>query len=280
MPELPEVETVVRELAGCLPGHRIEGIQVRHPDLLDEPSGRFQKGLLRSTFRSVRRRGKNIVLELSPPQVLVVNLGMTGRLLFFPGPREDSLPAQKVAPHQALEFRLEPPGLLRYVDPRRFGRLRRFAPVEWETESKRLGPEPLDPGLAPSALLASLQRSRSPVRSWLLDQTRIAGIGNIYAAEALFRAGIHPRRPAGSLGDSEAESLLDSLRSVLREAIRARGTTLKDFRTASGELGEFGPSLLVYAREGQPCVRCNALIRRTVFGNRSAFFCPQCQPQP
>jgi len=271
---------VVRELAECLPGHRIEAIQVRHPDLLDEPSDHFQKGLLRSGFQSVRRRGKNIVLELSPPQILVVNLGMTGRLLFFPGPPEGNLYPPKTATHQALEFRLDPPGLLRYVDPRRFGHLRRFTPAEWETESKRLGPEPLDPGLTPSALGASLQRSRSPIRSWLLDQTRIAGIGNIYAAEALFRSGIHPQRPAESLSDSEAVRLLDSLRSVLREAIRARGTTLKDFRTASGDLGEFGPSLLVYGREGQPCIRCNALIRRTVFGNRSAFFCPQCQPRP
>jgi formamidopyrimidine-DNA glycosylase len=141
-----------------------------------------------------------------------------------------------------------------------------------------LGPEPLDLGLTPEELQGLLARSRSPIRSWLLDQTHIAGIGNIYASEALFRSGIHPRRPARSLGLSETEAFLEAMRAVLNEAIRARGTTLRDFRTASGDPGGFEPSLQAYGREGSPCPRCNTPIERIVFGNRSAFFCPHCQP--
>ena len=153
--------------------------------------------------------------------------------------------------------------------------MRLFSREEWLGEANRLGPEPLDPGLTTDALFGALRRSRSPIRSWLLDQTHIAGIGNIYASEALFRAGIHPKRPARSLGRGESGDLLTSVRNVLNEAIRARGTTLRDYRTASGDRGGFGPSLQAYGREGDPCSRCNTPIDRIVFGNRSAFFCPE-----
>ncbi len=287
MPELPEVETVVRQLAAEVPGYRISGVQVIHPDLLALPEDRFRDSLLDTVIESVGRRGKNIVIPLSKPasgeatRLLVVNLGMTGRLLFFsdiPGDRD--LGADRWPSHPAVVFSLAPPSTLLYADVRRFGSLRVFSAVEWKAESDRLGPEPLDSGLTSSQLHGSLSRSRSPIRSWLLDQTRLAGIGNIYASEALFRAGIHPHRAASSLDQNEARFLLDAIRSVLSEAISARGTTLKDYRTASGDIGGFGPALEAYGREGEPCVRCNTPIERIVFGNRSAFYCPRCQKIP
>ena len=279
MPELPEVETVVRQLAESLPGHRIRDVEVIHADLLHEPPESFRRTLLESTIDSVNRRGKNIILALPPPSLLVVNLGITGQLLFTPPPSGSQASSGEEKPsHLALIFRLEPRGILLYADTRRFGSLRRYSLAEWERESARLGPEPLDLELTPEGLHQRMARSRSPIRSWLLDQTRIAGIGNIYASEALFRARIHPKRPAQSLGSRESASLLKAVRDVLSDAIRARGTTLRDYRTASGDRGGFGPSLQAYGKEGVPCPRCNTPIERIVFANRSAFFCPFCQP--
>ncbi len=279
MPELPEVETVVRQLAPILPRRRIRQVEVRHADLLGEPPDVFCQGLLGSRFKGVSRRGKNIVLAFTQPSLLVVNLGMTGQLLFSPsGPRASLGDVQPR--HLGVLFHLEPKGFLLYADARRFGTLKRFSPSEWTRESARLGPEPLGRELSPADFHSRLANSRAPIRSWLLDQTRIAGIGNIYASEALFRAGIHPRRAANSLDAGEARDILAAVRKVLREAIRARGTTLRDYRTATGGTGGFGPSLLAYGREGAPCPRCKAPIDRIVFGNRSAFFCPSCQPHP
>jgi formamidopyrimidine-DNA glycosylase len=287
MPELPEVETVVRQLASEVPGCRISGVQVIHPDLLTLSEDRFRNKLLNAVIESVGRRGKNIVIRLAYPEsleatsLLVVNLGMTGQLLFFSDiPSHRVLMADRGPSHPAILFSLVPSSTLVYADVRRFGSLRIFSVDEWRLESGRLGPEPLDSGLTPFQLHLGLSRSRSPIRSWLMDQTRLAGIGNIYASEALFRAGIHPHRAARSLDLSEAQLLLDAIRSVLSEAISARGTTLRDYRTVSGDVGGFGPALEAYGREGEPCVRCNTPIERIVFGNRSAFFCPKCQKIP
>jgi formamidopyrimidine-DNA glycosylase len=281
MPELPEVETVVRQLAETLPGHRIRDVEVIHGDLVPEPPESFRRALVGSTVESVTRRGKNILVALTGPSLLVVNLGMTGQLLFTSPPSVSgakSAEAEEEPSHLALIFTLIPQGSLLYADTRRFGRVRRFTLAEWERESARLGPEPLDLGLTPEGLHQRMAQSRSPIRSWLLDQTRIAGIGNIYASEALFRAGIHPKRPARSLDSGESAKLLKAVRNVLSDAIRARGTTLRDYRTASGDRGDFGPSLRAYGRDGVPCVSCNTPIERIVFANRSAFFCPTCQP--
>ena len=237
MPELPEVETVVRQLARVLPGRRIRSLEVFHPDLLREPVPSFRSALVGREIRAVGRRGKNIVLSLSRHHVLAVNLGMTGRLLYQgPGREagdqgEGSLPhSQPPLTHLAVRFLLEPDGWLNYADVRRFGSIRRFTLQGWETESRRLGPEPLAPSLTADSFHSRLRASRSPIRSWLLDQTRIAGIGNIYAVEALFNAGIHPQTPACSLDQERARTLLGALRDVLRRAIEARGTTLREDR--------------------------------------------------
>jgi formamidopyrimidine-DNA glycosylase len=274
MPELPEVETIVRQLADEIPGRRFIEIEVHHQDLLREPVSSFISALEGQSILSVSRRGKNILLHLSSPGVLLVNLGMTGRLLSM-----DGSPARGTIPHLGVTFLLEPKGSLLYVDPRRFGHLTRHSMKSWRAESRRLGPEPLGRGVTGSGLHAALIRSRSPIRSWLLDQTRLAGIGNIYANESLFRAGVHPARPANSLSLDESKTLLACIRAVLREAVRARGTTLRDYRTASGDAGGFAPGLQVYGREGEECSVCKTSVERVVFGNRSAFFCSRCQPQ-
>ncbi len=275
MPELPEVETIVRQLAPVLPGSRITRVLVHRPDLLGGAFPHlFRTSLRGREIHQVLRRGKNIVVRLSPPGFLVVNLGMTGRLLLRP-----SFSRGPSVSHKGITFHLDLPGTLFYTDIRRFGLLRFRTAEEWGEESMRLGPEPLDPGFSPRAFHTLLRASRSPVRSWLLDQRHLAGVGNIYALESLFRAGVHPARPARTLDRAEAGALLRGLREVLRNAIEARGTTLRDYRTASGEEGGFGQALLVYGREGEPCSRCKTPVRRSVFGNRSAFFCPRCQPE-
>jgi formamidopyrimidine-DNA glycosylase len=274
MPELPEVETIVRQLADHLPSLRIADVRIAHPDLIREAPESFRQALNRAEFVGVSRRGKNVVFELSGGQILLVNLGMTGRLL-FEAPGEDP----ETPPHCALTFSLLPGGTLYYADARRFGRLLRLTPEEWIAESGRLGPEPLGPDLTEARFFEGTSRSKSPIRSWLLDQTRIAGIGNIYANEALFRSQVHPTRPACSLSETETALLLASIRIVLKEAIDLQGTTLQDYRTAEGGRGDFGPLLRVYGREGSPCSVCETAVARTVFGNRSAFFCPKCQQE-
>lgn len=268
MPELPEVETIVRGLKEPLEGKAILGVEVLQPDLLREAPESFATGVEGSRILVVTRRGKNVVLTLNPDDVLVVNLGMTGRLL-VPGAEST---------HPGIRFSLSGGSRLVYDDVRRFGVLERLTPRQWADRSRTLGPDPLEPGFTARHLEAALSRSRSPVRSWLLDQHKVAGIGNIYANEALYRAGIHPARRGASVTRDEVLALHRSLRTVLRSAIHRRGTTLRDYRDATGEPGAFSNELRVYGRTGLPCRRCGMMIRRVVFGNRSAFFCPGCQP--
>jgi formamidopyrimidine-DNA glycosylase len=326
MPELPEVETIVRALSPSLPNRRIVRARIFRPDVLRESPRRFRRGVTGATIRSVSRRGKNIVILLSGPPapssssrlpevpaasfgppdapaatsgtpvapalgsgtpvipspvphpptslVLVVNLGMTGRLLLHRSRDRNDSPS-----HIAVHLSLESGESLLYADTRRFGRLALYSEEEWEEESKRLGPEPLGKGLNGEAFHRLLAGSKAPLRSWLLNQERLAGVGNIYACEALHRAGIHPLRTGGSLDPRESDRLLRALRKVLRQAIEAQGTTLRDYRTASGQEGGFLPFLRAYGREGQPCLKCRSAIVRMVFSNRSAFLCPACQPE-
>jgi formamidopyrimidine-DNA glycosylase len=222
-------------------------------------------------FTSVARRGKNIVLRLDPAAVLLINLGMTGRLVLG----DSSTPVSTT--HPAIRFYLDRGRSLVFDDMRRFGVMERLTEEEWRIRSKALGPEPLAGSFTAAVLGRGLSTSRSPIRSWLLDQRRLAGVGNIYANEALYRAGVDPRRPARSLDAREVAALHREIRSVLRGAIRARGTTLRDYRDSQGGEGGFGPLLEVYGRDGELCSRCKGRIRRIVFGNRSAFVCPDCQ---
>ncbi len=274
MPELPEAETIVRGLRPRLAGRSIRDVTVVRPDILRVPPSDFVEASRGRTFEGVQRRGKNVVSPLSGDRVLAVNLGMTGRLLhFFQPPHAEHAPG-----HPAVRFSLDDGSLLVFDDVRRFGTVECLAAEAWAERSGRMGPEPLDVGFSAKRLHEALSASCSPVRNWLLDQRRIAGVGNIYANEALYHAGIHPRRPARDVGPDEAARLHRALRRVLRNAIRAGGTTLRDYRTADGQRGRYGTALWVYGRVGADCPRCGSTVERTVFGNRSAFFCPTCQP--
>ena len=275
MPELPEAETIVRGLRPSLLGRRISETEVMHADVLREPAPGFARKVEGREIVGVGRRGKNVVMRLGGKRVLAVNLGMTGRLLPSAGQtgsRDDSR-------HPAVRFGLDDGESLVFDDTRRFGTVECLSTEEWQTRSSRMGPEPLEDRFRARDLRTRLKASRSPVRSWLLDQRRVAGVGNIYANEALFLAGVHPQRPARSLSEDEAASLHRALRRVLRNAIDAGGTTLRDYRDATGGEGRFARRLQVYGRAGKPCGRCSGEIRRVVFGGRSAFYCPSCQPR-
>ncbi|HEX5725532.1 MAG TPA: bifunctional DNA-formamidopyrimidine glycosylase/DNA-(apurinic or apyrimidinic site) lyase [Longimicrobiaceae bacterium] len=271
MPELPEVETIVRGLAETLPGARIRRVEVLHANLIaDEPPASFARALRGRTIASVTRRAKNIVMPLDGGERLLVNLGMTGRL--FVARRGDPLPS-----HPGVRLELDGGRTLLYHDVRRFGRLWRMSDEAWRTWEATLGVEPLSDAFTPERLGALAARSRVAVKTWLMDQKRVVGVGNIYASEALFRARIDPRRPADSLAPAEVRRLRDAVQEVLRESIAFRGTTLLDYRDAGGEPGEFVKRLRVYDRAGEPCLVCGKTVHRIVQGGRSTFFCEHCQ---
>lgn len=275
MPELPEAETIVRGLRPALVGRAITATDIVHADVLRAPAKRFARLVADREILDVGRRGKNVVMRLSGERVLAVNLGMTGRLL----PSSGTVGDPDASNHPAVVFALDDGETLVFDDTRRFGTVECLTGPEWLARSERMGPEPLAASFTGAKLWERLRTSRSPVRSWLLDQRKIAGIGNIYANEALFLAGVHPQRPATSVTRAEATALHRGVRRVLREAIEAGGTTLRDYRDASGSEGLYARRLLVYGRDGEACSRCRSEIRRVVFGGRSAFYCPDCQPR-
>jgi formamidopyrimidine-DNA glycosylase len=274
VPELPEAETIVRGLRPSIVGKRIQAIEVVHADVLRQPRRRFADRVRGATIVDVGRRGKNVIIGLDAERVLAVNLGMTGRLL--PTDRTD---AKGEWTHPAVRLRFHGGGALVFDDTRRFGTVEGLTRDEWEARSARMGPEPLEASFTARELHQALAASRSPIRSWLLDQRKVAGVGNIYASEACHLAGIHPKRQARDIDRDRAAALHSGIRRVLNEAIGAGGTTIRDYRTALGDTGRYARRLLVYGRDGEPCTRCGAEIQRVVFGGRSAFFCPVCQPE-
>lgn len=270
MPELPEVETVVRDLSRLLPGATVERVEVVHADLLGGVGPEeFAAAVRGRTVRGVGRRAKNILIELGGV-LLAVNLGMTGRLLVL---RPDDPPPS----HPGVRFGLDDGRRLVYHDVRRFGSVEALAPAAWAERERRLGPEPLGPDFTVERLHQLTRGSRVAIKTWIMDQRRVVGVGNIYASEALWRARITPRRQAKNLSRAHVERLHAGIQSVLREAIEFRGTTFLDYRDASGERGGFVDRLAVYDRAGLPCRRCGTAIRRIVQGGRSTFYCPECQ---
>ena len=271
MPELPEVETIVRGLAASLPGARVERVEVLRPDLVEgESAASFARELEGRTVAEVTRRAKNTSIALEGGGRLVVNLGMTGRLVL--AKRGDG-----ELTHLGVRFSLDGGRELRYHDARRFGRLWRMSEEEWAAWDAELGVEPLSERFTAAWLHGAARKSKVAVKTWLMDQKRVVGIGNIYASEALFRAKVDPRRAANELTKPMAARLRDAVREVLRESIELRGTTFLDYRDASGEPGDFVKRLRVYDREGEPCVVCGRPVRRLVQGGRSTFFCAHCQ---
>ncbi len=273
MPELPEIEVLRRSLEPRLVGRRIQRVEVRSP-ALREPLDRrrLRRALEGREVRRLGRRGKYLLIDVEAGWTLVVHLGMSGRLTLVPEDRAGE-------PHEHLVLGLDRGDELRLRDPRRFGLA--FVAATRDLARDRhlahLGREPLDPRLA-GADLAELARGlRAPVKAFLMDATKLVGVGNIYATEALFRAGIHPFRSVARIGRERWDLLAAAVVTVLEDAIRQGGTTLNDFRDGDGNAGEFQVDLAVYGRGDLPCPRCGTRIRRRVRSNRSAFYCPRCQ---
>ena len=274
MPELPEVETVRRTLLeGGLAGRTIRGVQVLHPDAVRHPDqGAFVRELVGQEITDVARRGKYLLIGVARGRVLVAHLRMTGRLWL--GPRE--APALS---HTHVAFDLDDGRQLRFRDVRRFGGFHLLqGPDDPAAPAglRALGPEPWD--LTARAFAAACVRHRElAVKGLLLDQQVIAGLGNIYADEALHRARVHPRRACGSLTPKERLRIVRAVRQVLDDALANRGTTFLDFRDGTGEPGAFQEFLRVYRREGLPCRSCGAPIAKTRVAGRGTHYCPQCQ---
>lgn len=269
MPELPEVETIVRGLAGTIVGKRIARVEVRLPKIAVAPAGvDFSATLAGERITGVRRRGKYAVVTLQSGRALVTSLRMTGRLV-VQGSREPDFPGT----HIVLSFKGG--RRLSFADVRTFGRMRLVEAGErWDRD---LGVEPLQSGFTPQAFMSMLAGRTTPIKAFLLDQRRIAGIGNIYACEALWEARVRPSRPARTLSAPAVGRLYLAVIDVLRRAIASRGTSVDDYVDAGGLRGGFQNDLSVYGRLGRPCRRCGRPIVRTVLGQRGTWWCRRCQ---
>ncbi len=282
MPELPEVETVRRGLLPAMEGRVIARAQVNRPDLRWPLPERMAERLTGARVLGLRRRSKYILADLSTGETLLIHLGMSGRMLVSGvtlGEFHHDHPAPQKHDHVVLE--MEGGARVTFNDARRFGAMDLLETAGAETHSllASLGPEPLGNTFDAAYLARALQGRRTPVKSALLDQHLVAGLGNIYVCEVLFRAGISPQRLAGDLTGRQAADLVPIIREVLSEAIEAGGSSLRDHRQANGELGYFQHTFRVYDREGQPCTTpgCQGTIGRVVQSGRSSFYCPQCQ---
>lgn len=270
MPELPEVETIARSLEKRVRGDVIESVWLgSKPEPLKSPAQELAAALERKRIAAVRRAGKHIVFDLEPTEdheprraQWIVHLGMTGSLLL-------STPQVEVTKHTHAIVHLRSGRELRFVDPRRFGRLSVIAAFSTP------GAEPLE--ITREDFAALFRRRKTPIKSALLNQKLLSGVGNIYADEALFRAGIRPRRQAGSLTGSELARLRLALKRVLQQAIRLGGSSISDYVDADGQAGSFQLKHRVYGREGKPCLLCKTPIKRVVIGGRSSHYCPRCQ---
>lgn len=269
MPELPEVEVVCRGLAPVV-GRRIVGVYC-HRQALRYPLPDLA-GLAGCGVSGIRRRAKYLLFDLDDGRVLVWHLGMTGQFHLLSAQAE-------VALHEHVQLDLDNGCSLRYRDARRFGYagLMAAGDVMGHPWFAKLGPEPLDDGFDAAHLRAFCRGRKAPVKSVIMDAGCVVGVGNIYAAESLFRAGIHPGRAAGRISQQRLAVLVCAIRQVLAEAIAAGGSTISDFVRADGKPGYFAHSFQVYGRDGQPCLCCGSVIRRMVQAGRSSFYCPHCQ---
>ncbi|MGP3696765.1 bifunctional DNA-formamidopyrimidine glycosylase/DNA-(apurinic or apyrimidinic site) lyase [Rhodobacter sp. NSM] len=282
MPELPEVETVRRGLEPVMTGRLIAEARVNRPDLRWPLPPRMAERLTGQRVTRLRRRSKYILADLAGGESLLIHLGMSGRMLvsgaqvgeFF---HDHPAPAR----HDHVVLEMEGGARVTFNDARRFGAMDLVATEAAETHPllALLGPEPLGNGFDGPYLAARLAGRRTPVKAALLDQRIVAGLGNIYVCEVLFRAGLAPGRLAGSLSAEDAAGLVPIIREVLSEAIEAGGSSLRDYRQADGELGYFQHTFRVYGRAGLPCVTpgCQGVVGRIIQSGRSSFHCPQCQ---
>jgi formamidopyrimidine-DNA glycosylase len=274
MPELPEVETIRRQLAPHLDGRTIVEATILDPRWTrPEPPAAVEAELTGAVVARVTRAGKYLVWALSGERYLLMHLRMTGTLLFDP---------VAPPPHTRVLFELDDGHRLVYVDPRRFGtgHLVFGDAARDEYLTARIGVEPLTPEFTAEHLRSMARERTAPVKAFVLDQRRIAGVGNIYADEALFRAGIHPLRPAGRLTAGDWARVRDGIEEALSAGIEAKGASIDDFRHLDGARGSFQDWFLVHRRAGEPCPACGRPIRKIVVGGRGTYVCEHCQPRP
>jgi formamidopyrimidine-DNA glycosylase len=278
MPELPEVETVCRGLAPVMEGHVLASVVQRRPNLRTPFPDDFVGRLTGRRIDQLTRRAKYVVAYLDDGQVLLIHLGMSGRMTVIE-PGAGVLP--DAGKHDHVDFVMETGVLVRFNDPRRFGlmALSHVDELAMHPMLAGIGPEPLGNQFNSHMLAEALAKRKSPIKTTLLDQRLVAGLGNIYVCEALFRSRIDPLRAANSLSLPEIDLLYREIRDVLEDAIKAGGSSLRDHRQANGELGYFQHNFRIYGREGEPCItpECDGTVGRLVQGGRSTFFCGKCQ---
>jgi formamidopyrimidine-DNA glycosylase len=277
MPELPEVESILRGLAQHALGRRVTAVEVRNPAVIVGSAAGFGRNVVGKRIAGLERKGKVLAVRLSgdnpeAPRYLLVRLGMTGQVTVA---RREA----PVEPHTHVRLALGAgKDELRFRDVRRFGRLCCSTRRELEAVFNRLGPDARE--ITEQQFLAALRGRRVTIKSWLLNQAFLSGVGNIYADEALFAARLHPLTPAGRLSRVAARRLHRAVQRILNRAIAWGGTSVRDYRNAEGRRGNFLSQLRVYQRTGGPCRRCRRPIRRLVISGRSSHFCPHCQPRP
>ena len=275
MPELPEAETIARGLHATIAGSRVERVRVHRAEVVEPmTAAAFRRALTDRRITSVGRRAKWIVASLDDGNRWVTQLRMTGRFDWSAASRLQARPHLSVS---VLVQRADTGGVIRFYDVRRFARMWVLDPAAWSELDARLGIEPQSDEYTPASLASVLAPSRAPIRNVLLDQRRIAGIGNIYASEACYLARVDPRRPATTLVMPEVRKLHRAIRVVLGEAVERRGTSFSDYRDLLGDEGTFQNVLDVYDREDDTCRRCGDQIIRVVMAGRSAYLCPGCQ---
>jgi len=289
MPELPEVETVRRALAPVMEGAVFERVICNRKNLRFDFPTQFSQRLKNARVKGLSRRGKYMLAALSSDEVLIMHLGMSGRFTVYgetgetPGDFHHAQKTKPVHDHVIFEMRSQTsgpsPSRIVYNDPRRFGFMDLVPLQELEDcrHFQHMGPEPLGNRFSEDVLFEALIGKKTPIKQALLDQRNIAGLGNIYVCEALFRSGISPKRAAGRISRDRISRLTTEIRRVLEEAIEAGGASLKDFASSDGSPGYFQHDFQIYDREGQPCRRCKANIRRIVQAGRSSFYCASCQ---
>ncbi len=287
MPELPEVETVRRGLAPAMEGARLAKVQVRDRRLRWPIAKDFEKRLTGQTVEGLGRRAKYLLADLSSGDVLVMHLGMSGS--FRVG--NDATPGvyyhekSKSTAHDHVVFHMSNGATVTFNDPRRFGSMKLIKRAKLDTEPllRGLGPEPLGNAFDAVMLAGACAGKKTSLKAALLDQRVVAGLGNIYVCEALYRARLSPKRQASTIAgrngkpNVRAEALVDAIKSVLQDAIAAGGSSLRDHRRTDGALGDFQHNFQVYDREGEPCPTCKGKIKRIVQSGRSTFYCPSCQ---
>ena len=278
MPELPEVETIARGLSKVLVGRRIKRVRTVFPGIVKQNCSLFRREINQRTIRAVRRKGKYLLIDLSGGKTILIHLGMTGSFLFASRNPKGSK-GSRLDKHDHVIFTLcGSDAILRYNDQRKFGKMKVYDTKNEAKlpELKKLGPEPLD--ISPSEFVELFRGRKGMIKPALLNQQIVSGLGNIYADESLYLARIHPAQKANLISERRLRNLHQAVRKILLKAIKAGGSSIDNYVKVDGKLGNFQLQHKAYGREGEPCRKCGAKIKRIKISQRSSYFCPRCQP--